>query len=89
MSGRRSGSGVSSISDDQITHLVFKLQQLIPELCARRSHKASSSKVLQETCDYIRNLHKEIEDLSDRLSQLLASIDTDNDQAAIVRSLLM
>ncbi|XVE53258.1 hypothetical protein DITRI_Ditri02bG0189800 [Diplodiscus trichospermus] len=93
MSSRRSRSGQQSgdsrISDDQINDLVSKLQQLIPELRGRRSNKVSASKVLQETCNYIRSLHREVDDLSDRLSQLLASTDTDSDQAAIIRSLLM
>ncbi|KAK6251791.1 hypothetical protein QUC31_013511 [Theobroma cacao] len=111
MSSRRSRSrqsGVSRITDDQITDLVSKLQQLIPELRGRRSDKishihsliyfhvvhsnklkVSASKVLQETCNYIRSLHREVDDLSDRLSELLASTDTDSDQAAIIRSLLM
>ncbi|GMI87368.1 KIDARI, PACLOBUTRAZOL RESISTANCE 6 [Hibiscus trionum] len=86
MSSRRSGS---RITDDQIADLVSKLQRLIPELRGRRSDKVSASKVLHETCNYIRNLHREVEDLSDRLSQLLASTDPDNEQAAILRSLLM
>lgn len=51
--------------------------------------QVSASKVLQETCNYIRNLHREVDDLSDRLSELLASTDTDSAQAAIIRSLLM
>lgn len=51
--------------------------------------QASASKVLQETCNYIRSLHREVDDLSERLSELLASSDTDSDQAAIIRSLLM
>ncbi|XP_022866223.1 transcription factor PRE5-like, partial [Olea europaea var. sylvestris] len=51
--------------------------------------QVSASKVLQETCNYIKNLHREVDDLSDRLSQLLESIDSDSAQAAIVRSLLM
>ncbi|KAJ9187514.1 hypothetical protein P3X46_002960 [Hevea brasiliensis] len=93
MSSRRSrsrqSSGVSRISDDQIIDLVSKLQQLIPELRNRGSDKVSASKVLQETCNYIRNLHREVDDLSDRLSQLLASTDSDSAQAAIIRSLLM
>ncbi|XP_034682020.1 transcription factor PRE6 [Vitis riparia] len=92
MSSRRSRSrqpGDSRISDDQIADLVSKLQQLIPEIRNRRSDKVSASKVLQETCNYIRNLHREVDDLSDRLSALLASTDTDSDQAAIIRSLLM
>ncbi|KAI4314188.1 hypothetical protein L6164_027122 [Bauhinia variegata] len=95
MSSRRSSrsrqSGVSSaeITDAQINDLVSKLQQLIPELRARRSDKVSAAKVLQETCNYIKNLHREVDDLSDRLSQLLANTDSDSAQAAIIRSLLM
>ncbi|KAF3619081.1 hypothetical protein R3W88_013961 [Solanum pinnatisectum] len=86
MSSRRSRS---RISDDQIADLVSKLQQLIPEIRNRRSDKVSASKVLQETCNYIRNLHREVDGLSERLSQLLESIDSDSAQAAIIRSLLM
>ncbi|XP_059284147.1 transcription factor PRE6-like [Lycium ferocissimum] len=93
MSGRRSGQsseGTSSrISDDRIIELMSKLQQLLPEIRNRRSNKASASKVLQETCNYIRNLHKEVDDLSDRLSQLLSTIDADSPEAAIIRSLIM
>ncbi|KAL1806341.1 hypothetical protein DCAR_0832140 [Daucus carota subsp. sativus] len=93
MSSRRSRSrqstGTSRITDDQIADLVSKLQQLIPEIQSRRSDKVSASKVLQETCNYIRNLHREVDDLSDRLSELLESTDTDSAQAAIIRSLLM
>ncbi|KAH7570128.1 hypothetical protein ACOSP7_018080 [Xanthoceras sorbifolium] len=93
MSSRRSRSrqtsGVSRISDDQISDLVSKLQQLIPELRARRSNKVSASSVLQETCDYIRSLHREVDDLSDRLAELLASTDHNSAEAAIIRSLLM
>ncbi|CAN6727355.1 unnamed protein product [Malus baccata var. baccata] len=79
----------NSISDEQITDLVTKLQQLLPEIRNRRSDKASASKVLEDTCNYIRNLHREVDDLSERLSELLATTDMDNDQAAIIRSLLM
>ncbi|XP_060215757.1 transcription factor PRE6-like isoform X1 [Lycium barbarum] len=86
MSSRRSRS---RISDDQIADLVSKLQQLIPEIGNRRSDKVSASKVLQETCNYIRNLHREMDGLSERLSQLLESTDSDSAQAAIIRSLLM
>ncbi|GLU09396.1 hypothetical protein SLE2022_334980 [Rubroshorea leprosula] len=93
MSSRRSRSNqqssTSRITDDQIADLISKLQQLIPELRGRRFNKVSASKVLQETCNYIRNLHREVDDLSDRLSELLASTETDSEQAAIIRSLLM
>ncbi|KAF7134557.1 hypothetical protein RHSIM_Rhsim08G0068400 [Rhododendron simsii] len=92
MSGRRSrqssGSTTSRISDDQIISLVSRLQQLLPEIQTRRSGKVSASKVLQETCNYIKNLNKEVDDLSDRLSQLLETIDADSAEAAIIRSLI-
>ncbi|XP_021765909.1 transcription factor PRE6-like [Chenopodium quinoa] len=90
MSSRRSRqqSGSSGISDDQIIQLVSKLQQLVPEVCQRRSNKVSASKVLQETCNYIRNLQREMDDLSDRLSQLLTTLDADSEEAQIIRSLL-
>ncbi|CAF2061130.1 hypothetical protein BRARA_G02271 [Brassica rapa] len=91
MSGRRSRSrqvsGTSRISEEQINDLIIKLQQLLPELRdSRRSDKVSAARVLQETCNYIRNLHREVDDLSERLSELLAN--TDTAQAALIRSLL-
>ncbi|KAF8103292.1 hypothetical protein N665_0188s0232 [Sinapis alba] len=91
MSGRRSrsrqSSGTSRISEDQINDLIIKLQQLLPELRdSRRSDKVSAARVLQDTCSYIRNLHREVDDLSERLSELLEN--TDTAQAALIRSLL-
>lgn len=50
--------------------------------------QVSASKVLQETCNYIRNLHREVDDLSERLSQLLVTIDADSPEANIIRSLI-
>ncbi|KAL1539418.1 Proteasome subunit alpha type-4 [Salvia divinorum] len=92
MSSRRPRSrqsGASHITGDQMADLLSKLQQLIPEISSRSSHKSSASKVLQETCNYIRNLHQEVDDLSHRLSGLLQSTDADSAQATIIRSLLM
>ncbi|KAK3036653.1 hypothetical protein RJ639_030222 [Escallonia herrerae] len=94
MSNRRSrqsaGVSTSRITDDQIIELVSKLQQLLPEIRNnRRSNKVSASKVLQETCNYVRSLHREVDDLSERLSQLLATIDAESPEASIIRSLIM
>uniref|UniRef100_A0A0R0JJ69 BHLH domain-containing protein n=1 Tax=Glycine max TaxID=3847 RepID=A0A0R0JJ69_SOYBN len=83
----RQTSSSRNITDDQINDLVSKLQQLLPEIRDRRSDKVSASKVLQETCNYIRSLHREVGDLSERLSELLDT--TDTAQAAIIRNLLM
>ncbi|CAF1697495.1 hypothetical protein F2Q70_00007447 [Brassica cretica] len=85
----RQASSSSRINDDQITELISKLRQSIPEIRQnRRSNTVSASKVLQETCNYIRNLNKEADDLSDRLSQLLETIDPNSPQAAVIRSLI-
>ncbi|KAG8097031.1 hypothetical protein GUJ93_ZPchr0013g35037 [Zizania palustris] len=92
MSSRRSRSrqsGSSRITDEQISDLVSKLQDLLPEARLRSNDRMPSSRVLQETCDYIRSLHREVDDLSDRLSELLATSDMSSAQAAIIRSLLM
>ncbi|RWR93091.1 transcription factor ILI6 [Cinnamomum micranthum f. kanehirae] len=92
MSSRRSRSrqsGSSRITDDQIVDLVSKLQTLLPEIRNHGTDKASASKVLQETCNYIKSLHREVDDLSERLAELLATTDTSSAQAAIIRSLLM
>uniref|UniRef100_A0A2P2JKG0 Transcription factor bHLH135 family n=1 Tax=Rhizophora mucronata TaxID=61149 RepID=A0A2P2JKG0_RHIMU len=92
MSSRRSRSkqsGFSRITDDQINDLVSMLRQLIPELRHRGSNKIPASSVLQETCNYIRNLQREVDGLSDRLSELLAGAESNSEQAAIIRGLLM
>ncbi|KAF2308703.1 hypothetical protein GH714_013450 [Hevea brasiliensis] len=91
MSSRRPRQSAAPprITDDQIIELVSKLRQLLPEIRHRRSDKVSASKVLQETCNYVRSLHREVDDLSERLSQLLATIDADSPEAAIIRSLIM
>ncbi|XP_075482557.1 transcription factor PRE6-like [Primulina tabacum] len=92
MSSRRSRSrqsGVTRISDDQMADLVYKLQQLLPEIRHRRSDKVSAAKILQETCNYIRNLHREVDNLSGRLAELLESTDGESAEAAVIRSLLV
>ncbi|MCD7455447.1 hypothetical protein HAX54_028134 [Datura stramonium] len=38
--------------------------------------KVAARKILEETCNYIRKLHSEVDDLSEKLSQILASVDT-------------
>jgi hypothetical protein len=50
--------------------------------------QSSASKLLKETCSYIKSLHREVDDLSDRLSELMSTMDNDSPQAEIIRSLL-
>ena len=76
------------ISDEEIAELVSRLQSVLPESRRRNASRASAAKLLKETCSYIRSLHREVHDLSDRLAQLMASVDGDSPQADIIRSLL-
>ncbi|KAK3220842.1 hypothetical protein Dsin_006543 [Dipteronia sinensis] len=69
-----SSSG-SKITEDEINHLISKLQELLPQLNRTRNGKVSASKVLKETCSYIKTLQSEVDGLSERLSQLLNSMD--------------
>ncbi|XP_026665456.1 transcription factor ILI5-like isoform X2 [Phoenix dactylifera] len=83
MSSRR-----SRITEEEINELISKLQSILPESRRRGTSRASASKLLKETCNYIKSLHREVDDLSDRLSDLLATMDTNSAHAEIVRSLL-
>ncbi|XP_020572803.1 transcription factor ILI5 [Phalaenopsis equestris] len=83
MSSRR-----SRITEDEINELISKLQSLLPESRRRSVGRASAAKLLKETCNYIKSLHREVDDLSDRLSGLMATMDTNSAEAEIVRSLL-
>ncbi|OAY72404.1 transcription factor ILI5-like [Ananas comosus] len=82
-------SSRSRITEEEINELISKLQSLLPDQARRRgSSRASATKVLKETCNYIKSLHREVDDLSDRLSDLMASMDSDSPQAEILRNLL-
>ena len=70
-----------SEESDSLFNLALNLTVLLSQV--------SASKVLEETCNYIRSLHTKVADLSERLSQLLATIDADSAEAAIIRSLIM
>uniref|UniRef100_A0A0D9VQ25 BHLH domain-containing protein n=1 Tax=Leersia perrieri TaxID=77586 RepID=A0A0D9VQ25_9ORYZ len=88
MSSRRGGGG-GRITDEEINELISKLQALLPE--SSRSYgasRSSASKLLKETCSYIKSLHREVDNLSDRLSELMSTMDNNSPQAEIIRSLL-
>jgi FtsZ-binding cell division protein ZapB len=61
------------------TCLFFSFQQVVFVVLQQ-----SASKILQETLDHIRRLQKEVEDLSERLTQLMDSADiNDNDRRTL------
>ncbi|XVF11948.1 hypothetical protein REPUB_Repub08aG0072600 [Reevesia pubescens] len=83
------GSRASNkITDDELNALILKLQTLLPQLNQGRNGRVSATKVLNETCCYIRRLQKEVDDLSERLSQRLGSMDITSFDAEILRNLL-
>ncbi|XP_074557395.1 transcription factor ILI4-like [Curcuma longa] len=83
MSSRR-----NRVSEEEINELISKLQSLLPETRRRGAGRASAAKLLKETCSYIRSLNREVDDLSDRLSALMATLDSNSAEAEIIRSLL-
>ncbi|XP_062227561.1 transcription factor ILI5-like [Phragmites australis] len=86
MSSRRSRA---SVSEEEINELISRLQTLLPSAPRRgSSSQASTTKLLKETCSYIKSLHREVDDLSDRLSDLMATMDHNSPGAEIIRSLL-
>ncbi|KAF7080381.1 hypothetical protein CFC21_084473 [Triticum aestivum] len=86
MSSRRSSRG--AISEEEINELMSKLQSLLPNSRRRGSSQASTTKLLKETCSYIKSLHREVDDLSDRLSDLMSTMDHNSAEAEIIRGLL-
>ncbi|URD98670.1 Transcription factor bHLH135 [Musa troglodytarum] len=83
MSSRR-----SSITGKEINELASKLRSLLPESRRRNMSRVSASKLLKETCRYIKSLHREVDDLSSRLSDLMSTMEADSPQAEIIRSIL-
>ncbi|XP_057465326.1 transcription factor PRE6-like [Actinidia eriantha] len=87
MSSRRMTS--SRTSEDDINELILKLQAALPESSSRCASRVPASKILKEICNYVKRLHREADNLSERISQLLVSTDTSSVDADILRSLLL
>lgn len=50
--------------------------------------KVPASKILEETCNYIKSLRREGDNLGERLSQLLDSMENDGVDVSIIRDLV-
>ncbi|KAM7471396.1 hypothetical protein LguiA_009579 [Lonicera macranthoides] len=80
---------VSRITEAELNDLLLKLQALLPEYSNSRStRRVAAPEVLNETCNYIKRLHREVDGLSERLSQLLGSMEGNGVDVDILRSLL-
>ncbi|KGN63980.1 transcription factor PRE5 [Cucumis sativus] len=69
----------SKLGDDELKNLVSKLQTLLPQLNHKphNSSEVSAGEILKETCDYIKKLQREVDDLSERLWKQLDSMGID------------
>ncbi|WJX81788.1 hypothetical protein P8452_64629 [Trifolium repens] len=85
MSGQRRDS---KFKEKQINDLVSRLQLLLPQLNQINNSRQSTSKILQETLNHIRRLQKEVEDLSERLTQLMDSVDINDSDRRILENFL-
>ncbi|BAT84405.1 hypothetical protein LR48_Vigan03g134300 [Vigna angularis] len=86
MSGRRSRA--SKFSQNEINDLVSRLQLLLPQINQRDNSRQSASKILKETCCHIRRLQEEVEQLSEKLSELMDSVDMNDIDRQILQNIL-
>ncbi|KAK4257180.1 hypothetical protein QN277_006802 [Acacia crassicarpa] len=88
MSGQKS-CRASNLNENEINDLVWRLQALLPRLNRRTDSRVSVSKILKETCSHIKKLQKEVEELSERVIELMESADiTEIDEESLRRLLL-
>ncbi|WCJ35961.1 Transcription factor ILI5 [Euphorbia peplus] len=81
-------SRASKLHGHDIHDLIFKLQALLPHLTQTHASSVSASEVLKEACNYIRMLQREADDLSERLSQLLESMNISTHDMEFIRNIL-
>ncbi|THU54011.1 hypothetical protein C4D60_Mb10t20470 [Musa balbisiana] len=74
-----------SASDEELRELISRLQSVLPETRRRSRKGGSATSLLKETCEYIKSLHRDVDELSDRLSELVATMDVNGAQAEILR----
>ncbi|XP_057806419.1 transcription factor ILI3-like [Salvia miltiorrhiza] len=87
MSSRRARA--SRLTEDELNNLIFKLHASLPHHSNSTSDKkTSAAKILKRTCNYIKKLQKEVDDLSDGLSQALASGDINAADADTITTFL-
>ncbi|KAF5734151.1 hypothetical protein HS088_TW16G00594 [Tripterygium wilfordii] len=89
MSSRRSGAPRLTDVDD-VSNLIMKLQALLPQLNQNNpTSVVTASSVMKEACSCIKRLQKEVDDLSETLSQLLDSVDITSVDAEFLRGILL
>ncbi|KAF3788980.1 Transcription factor [Nymphaea thermarum] len=74
----------SDLNSQKARQLVSQLKELLPEL--RNTGQVPATLVLEETCNHIKTLEKEVGGLRERIDHLLANVDRET--AATIRRLL-
>ncbi|KAF1884050.1 hypothetical protein Lal_00013010 [Lupinus albus] len=90
MSDEQRSSKDSMFKDqNDINDLVSRLQLLLPQLNQRNnSRRQPVSKILQETCSHIKNLQNAVEDLSEKLTKLMDSMDISDIDRKVIEDFL-
>ncbi|GJY45588.1 transcription factor ILI3-like protein [Tanacetum coccineum] len=75
---------------NELADLILKLQALLPTASSKGDgrEKMATSKIIQETCNYIKRLQQKVNIEGERLSQLLDSMENDGLDMDILRNLL-
>ncbi|KAK1435802.1 hypothetical protein QVD17_01571 [Tagetes erecta] len=73
----------------EIDNLVLKLQALLPSSSSSYNKtKVPLSKILEETCNYIKSLRTKGDNLGERLSQLLDTMENNGVDVSVIRDLI-
>ncbi|XP_019450778.1 PREDICTED: transcription factor ILI7-like [Lupinus angustifolius] len=88
MSGHRSSRASKFTDQNEINDLVSRLQLLLPQLNQTNNSRQTVSKILSETCCYIKKLQKEVEDLSEKLTKLMDSVDISDIDRRVLQDFL-
>ncbi|KAL1812495.1 hypothetical protein DCAR_0624717 [Daucus carota subsp. sativus] len=75
MSSSRTATDIANAELDGLASKLLALATLLPHSSTNCATRVPALDILKETCSYINSLQTEVNDLSDKLSQLLASAD--------------
>ncbi|KAL8097973.1 hypothetical protein AgCh_030919 [Apium graveolens] len=78
MSSSRTATNNTNDELDGLASKLLALAALLPHSNSNCATRVPALDILKETCSYINRLQTEVNDLSEKLSQLLDSMDNNN-----------
>ncbi|KAJ9567494.1 hypothetical protein OSB04_003460 [Centaurea solstitialis] len=76
-------------NDNELVRLLSKLQALLPpSTSSANKTRVPATKILHETCNYIKSLRREGDNLGERLSKLLDSMENNGVDVNTLKDLL-